>query len=194
MRLERINENKIKIFITLDELLERGLSKDDVGKDSFKWQELFYDMMEEAKQEYGFACNGTIAVDIFSLQTQGMVLILTIDDIEETYDGSLNCDVFEMKVNTLEHKELLYTFHSIEDCISFARRIKHVLQGGQLLYYNQKYFYHKEQISPDLVPTVISILAEYGEPAVTTIPYIYEYGKIIMEKDAIQQLNHFFEN
>jgi len=192
MRLERINENKIKIFITLDELLERGLSKEDVGKDSFKWQELFYDMMEEAKQEYGFSCNGTIAVDIFSIQAQGMVMIVTIEDMDESIDGEYEYDVIEMKVKTTERKEILYAFTSIDDCISFAKRIKHEMSGGQLLYLNHLYYYYSDCIESSKVPLVVSLLAEYGEPAVTTVQFIYEYGKVLMEKDAIKQLNKYF--
>lgn len=32
MRLERLNYNKIKIFLTLDDLTDRGLTKEDLGK------------------------------------------------------------------------------------------------------------------------------------------------------------------
>ncbi len=48
MRLERLTVNKIKIFLTSDDLNDRGLSKDDIWKDSIKWHQLFHDMLEEA--------------------------------------------------------------------------------------------------------------------------------------------------
>lgn len=50
MRLERLNYNKIKIFLTLDDLTDRGLTKEDLWKDSFKVHQLFKDMMNELIQ------------------------------------------------------------------------------------------------------------------------------------------------
>ncbi|EOR23469.1 adaptor protein [Niallia nealsonii AAU1] len=38
MRLERLNSNRIKIHLTTDDLYERGLTKEDIWKDSIKWQ------------------------------------------------------------------------------------------------------------------------------------------------------------
>ena len=52
MRLERLNENKIKIFLTLDDLFDRGLSNEDIWKDSLKWHQLFHDMLEEASETF----------------------------------------------------------------------------------------------------------------------------------------------
>ncbi len=71
MRLERLNYNKIKIFLTLDDLTDRGLTKEDLWKDSFKVHQLFKDMMNEANTELGFEANGPIAVEVYSLQAQG---------------------------------------------------------------------------------------------------------------------------
>ena len=67
MRLERLTHNKIKIFLTFDDLMDRGLTKDDLWKDTFKVQQLFRDMIEEASEELGFEVNGSIAVEVYSL-------------------------------------------------------------------------------------------------------------------------------
>ena len=54
MRLERLNYNKIKIFLTFDDLSERGLTKEDLWRNAPKVQQLFRDMMQEANKELGF--------------------------------------------------------------------------------------------------------------------------------------------
>lgn len=77
MRLERLNYNKIKIFLTFDDLSERGLTKEDLWRNAPKVQQLFRDMMQEANTELGFEADGPIAVEVFSLQAQGMVVIVT---------------------------------------------------------------------------------------------------------------------
>lgn len=65
MQLERLNDNKIKILLTLDDLFERGLSKEDIWKDSLKWHQLFQDMLEEASEEFDLDIYGTISIEIF---------------------------------------------------------------------------------------------------------------------------------
>ena len=80
MRLERLTANKIKIFLTSDDLFDRGLSKEDIWKDSIKWNQLFHDMLEEASEEFDVDIQGSVAVEVFSLQAQGMILIITVDE------------------------------------------------------------------------------------------------------------------
>ena len=41
MRLERLNYNKIKIFLTFDDLSERGLTKEDLWRNAPKVQQYF---------------------------------------------------------------------------------------------------------------------------------------------------------
>lgn len=70
MRLERLNYNKIKIFLTFDDLSERGLTKEDLWRNAPKVQQLFRDMMQEANKELGFEADGPIAVEVFSTSTR----------------------------------------------------------------------------------------------------------------------------
>jgi adapter protein MecA 1/2 len=78
-----LNYNKIKIFLTIDDLMDRGLTKEDLWKDSLKVHQLFREMMDEASEELGFEASGPIAVEVYSLQAQGMVIIVTKNHEEE---------------------------------------------------------------------------------------------------------------
>src|SRR5690606_38016040 len=64
MRLERLNQDKIRIFLTFDDLLERGINKDDIWQDIHKVHELFNDMMNQAHQELDFVVVGPVAVEV----------------------------------------------------------------------------------------------------------------------------------
>ena len=97
MRLKRLTVNKIKIFLTSDDLFERGLSKEDIWKDSIKWHQLFHDMLQEASDELNVDFRGAVAVEVFSIQAQGMIMIITVEDAAEgdevLYDGFLEMQV-----------------------------------------------------------------------------------------------------
>lgn len=134
MRLERIDGNQIKIFLTYDELVELGLSEDDVDKNSLKWHQLFFNMINEAYEEFEQFMEGTIIIEVYSLQTQGLVISFTL---KEDDDFSFENDLFQSQDwndSTQVNAEFLYLFTDIENLLQFAHRIYPVWQGGFAFY------------------------------------------------------------
>ena len=191
MRLERLNYNKIKIFLTLDDLNDRGLTKEDVWKDSLKWHQLFHEMLEEASEEFGVDIQGTVAVEIFSMQAQGMVMIVTMED---QMDEELLEDGFiEMQVTVEGSEDILFEFQDFEDVIQMAKELNRVqIQEGSLYCYKEMYYYHVTDLAGDDIHRVIAILAEYGDSAFTSIHVIQEYGKVLIESIAVKKLVEYF--
>ncbi|KZZ86443.1 MULTISPECIES: genetic competence negative regulator [Bacillaceae] len=194
MRLERLNYNKIKIFLTIDDLMDRGLTKEDLWKDSFKVHQLFKDMMNEASLELGFEAHGSLAVEVFSLQAQGMVVIVTKsnEDIEEEEEDYAD-DYIEMQVKLDESIDIVYEFHAFEDLIQLSKALKQIgLTQGAVYFYNQRYFLHLDDYAPAQIETVIAVLAEFGSSTTLTLHRLHEYGKQIMKEEAINQLTKYF--
>ncbi|MBU8770618.1 genetic competence negative regulator [Cytobacillus oceanisediminis] len=192
MRLERLNYNKIKIFLTLDDLNDRGLTKEDVWKDSLKWHQLFHEMLEEASEEFGVDIQGSVAVEIFSMQSQGMVMIVTME--EQMDDEELLEDGFiEMQVTVEGSEDILFEFQDFEDVIQMAAELNRVqIEEGSLYCYKEKYYYHVTDIAAEDIHRVIAILAEYGDSAFTSIHVIQEYGKVLIESQAVKELVKYF--
>lgn len=192
MRLERLNYNKIKIFLTLDDLNDRGLTKEDVWKDSLKWHQLFHEMLEEASDEFGVDIQGSVAVEIFSMQSQGMVMIVTME--EQMDDEELLEDGFiEMQVTVEGSEDILFEFQDFEDVIQMATELNRVqIEEGSLYCYKEKYYYHVTDIAAEDIHRVIAILAEYGDSAFTSIHVIQEYGKVLIESQAVKELVKYF--
>jgi len=193
MRLERLTYNKIKIFLTTDDLSDRGLSKEDVWKDSMKWNQLFHDMLEEASDLFGLEILGTVAVEIFSLQAQGMVMIVTVDEHDEQDEVSFDDEGFiEMQV-TMEGREIiLFEFANIEDVIQLSKRLWDAgIGGGSLYFLNDTYYLSMSGLQPDTDKTV-SLLAEYGNPSIFSIHRLIEYGREIIDENAVDTIVYYF--
>lgn len=192
MRLERLTVNKIKIFLTSDDLLERGLSKDDIWKDSIKWHQLFHDMLEEASEEFDVEIQGSVAVEIFSLQAQGMIMIITVDDNIE--DEEVLFDGFvEMQVRVEGFENLLYQFESIEDIISLSHRLFTLnITGGCLYSYNDRYYLNMNNIDTSVVEKIAAFLSEYGNPSILSTYILEEYGNKIIEEKAVETIKKYF--
>ncbi|MFC7370485.1 genetic competence negative regulator [Fictibacillus iocasae] len=196
MRVERLTYNKIKIFLTFDDLNERGISKEEIWQDIPKVHQLFRDMMTEADDEVGFKADGPIAVEVFSLPAQGMVVIVTKGvneyEIEEDYDE----DYIEMQVTLDESDEVFYEFLSFEDVISLGRRLSGAgLAGGTLFSYNDRFYlkFEEDEVTGVEYDMLIALLAEFGCSSTITSYRVMEYGKKLMANDAIKQIVHFFK-
>ncbi|CAI8698700.1 MULTISPECIES: genetic competence negative regulator [Bacillus] len=193
MRLERLNYNKIKIFLTFDDLSERGLTKEDLWKNAPKVQQLFRDMMQEANKELGFEADGPIAVEVFSLQAQGMVVIVTKENHETDTEDEFRDEFIEMQVTLDESEHILYEFATFEDVITLANRLYNLgVTGGKLYTWDGRFYLWMEEETPLLKEDIIAILAEYGNSSTATIYRIMEYGKELMDSQAIQQIYKYF--
>src|SRR3954452_1561455 len=131
MRLERLNYNKIKIFLTLDDLFDRGLTKEDIYKDSLKWHQLFHDMLEEASETFKVDIQGSVAVEIFSMKAQGMVMIVTMEEQEEDL---FNDSFIDMQVTLEGNVEILFEIEDFEEVIELSKRLAAIGFSGGTIY------------------------------------------------------------
>ncbi|MGG3562628.1 genetic competence negative regulator [Neobacillus rhizosphaerae] len=193
MRLERLTANKIKIFLTSDDLFERGLSKEDIWKDSSKWNQLFHDMLEEASDEFDVDIQGSVAVEIFSLQAQGMILIITVDEIKDDEDDILYDGFIEMQVRLEGCENLLYEFKDFEDIIDLSKRLSIAgIRGGSLYALNNRYFLLMDQVETTKKEIAACILSEFGNPSIISTYVLAEYGKVIVENKTVETILQYF--
>ncbi|MCM3320747.1 MULTISPECIES: adaptor protein MecA [Cytobacillus] len=192
MQLERLNDNKIKILLTLDDLFERGLSKEDIWKDSLKWHQLFQDMLEEASEEFDLDIYGTISIEIFSMQIQGMVMIVTIQ--EEVEEEWLKDGIIDFQVDVDKQDYILYEFDDFENIISLShRKIWKEEVVNSLYVYNGLYYVLIECNRKQTEEKLISILAEYGTVSFVSLYIIKEYGKELIRDHALEKIEHYFK-
>ncbi|TCP31670.1 adapter protein MecA 1/2 [Scopulibacillus darangshiensis] len=193
MRLERLTGDKIKIFLTFDDLNERGISKEDMWHDLPKVQQLFRDMIMEADDELGFQAEGPIDVEVFSLPAQGMVVIVSKSLDHEMFDDDHD-EFIEMQVTLDESCEILYKFDDFEDVVSLSHKLYDLgVTEGALHLFEGKYYlsFEEEEYFIDL-DLLIAVLAEYGNTSTMTSHRLFEYGKEIISDHAIRQLYTYF--
>lgn len=191
MRLERISSNRFKIFLTFDDLDERGLT-DDLLLENLPNMELqFEDMMIEASDELNIDLSGLLTVQIFMIQAQGMLIIVTKEDLVDEDED----DYIEMQVILSERRSLLYLFDDFEDIIQFAKAIDRFnIDSGSIYFYQDGYYlYFSEHLLVDQIKEdIIALLSEYATATITSPELIFEYGKPIMKNDAMRQTRYFF--
>ncbi|PWW05578.1 adapter protein MecA 1/2 [Paenibacillus cellulosilyticus] len=202
MKIERLSQDKIRIFLTFDDLLERGIQKEDMWREIPKVNELFSEMMDQAHSELGFEASGPLAVEVFALPAQGMVVIVTRGKLNVHADDSIHEDdesdedVYEMEVTLEQSDMVMYAFRDFEDVIAVAKQLSQseLTDDGRLFSYNGKYIMaiDPSSIDPSRHNALIALLAEFGEATSVTEAVLEEYGKVIMDEGAVRQLCQYF--
>ncbi len=191
VRLERIDLYKFKIFLTFDDLDERGFTKEELWYNFPKANQMFQDMLFEASDELGIEIDGNLSVRIHLLQAQGMLIVVTQDFeyIDEDY--------IEMKVTLDENKEFIYSFEDFESVIQVSNYLyPQGLTGGTIYYWNSAYYMELkvEDLKEIDKGNLIAIMSEFSSPSTVTSYRLKEYGKILLEDNAIEQIQGYFSN
>ncbi|ASS65100.1 MULTISPECIES: genetic competence negative regulator [unclassified Paenibacillus] len=204
MKIERLGQDKIRIFLTFDDLLERGIQKDDMWREIPKVHELFSEMMDQAYSELGFDANGPLAVEVIAMPAQGMVVIVTRGKMNVSSDAGradeddADEDMYEMEVTLESSDTIMYMFKDFEDVISAAKQLSasELTEEGRLYAYNGRWIlaFDTASAEPAGQNAMIAILAEFGDATSVTYAVLEEYGKIVMPTDAVRGLCHHFKS
>lgn len=193
MRIERVSENQFTIFLTFDDLIDRGFTKEDLWYDAANVKTLFSDMMYEASTELDFELEGELLVQVHLMQAQGMHVIVT-QKIEKT---SWDEDFIEMKVTLDESKELIFSFDDFEDIIRVAPYLSSFnMEGGQIYHLDNRYYMllHDGDLTPGIKENVIAIMSEFSVPSIITSHRLGEYAKEILPEFAVREIiNAFYD-
>ena len=104
-------------------------------------------------------------------------------------------EFIEMQVTLDESEHILYEFATLDDVINLSNRLYNLgVTGGKLYTWDERFYLwveEEEQIQL-LKADFIAILAEYGNPSTATIYRIMEYGKELMDVNAIEQIHNYF--
>lgn len=196
MKVEKIAANKVRIFISYEDLEARGIQRDEMWQNGKKIQELLWDLMEVAYTEVGFEVAGPIAVETFTMPSEGVVVIVTqvpslpthgsLQDLAEGRDASH--DLFGAFV---------FSFRDFEDVILAAKTLA-PYDGllGSLYKYRGEYIllFEEDSIEEGDYDAVWSILHEYGELSTVTRAVLDEYAVLISDRYALQTVRRHFSD
>ncbi|GAA5346569.1 adapter protein MecA 1/2 [Planifilum fimeticola] len=194
MRVERLGRDKIRFYLSLDDLVERGIEKEDMWRDIPKVHELFNDMMEQAYRELGFEIAGPVAVEVFTLPAQGMVVIVTRG--RPSHSGEFDDDdMYELEVTLEESDQIIFRFVDFEDLVQAAMRMHPLVErdeGKVYAHQGQYYLVFDEDVKTKNLDALVAILSEYGEASTVTEHVLVEYGTTVWAKDAVHELVRHF--
>jgi|LSQX01.1.fsa_nt_gb adapter protein MecA 1/2 len=208
MRIEKINENKIKVTISLNDLEERNIDLDSINYNSPAAQELFWDMMEQAEIQFGFsASDSQLAIEAVPDDGEGFVVIITKLDEDGDFESIQKYIKNKFKKTDLRSKKkgskicssiVIYSFDNFDDLCVLSNRLRNIYTGESTLYKLKNTYFlilAKNSWSVDNLKMFESLLGEYGTMVQNTSfyeGYLDEYAVTIVECNAIDVINSYF--
>jgi len=194
MRVERIAKDKVRIFISFDDLDERGIDRDEIWKNGRKVQELFWDIMETAYVEVGFEVAGPIAIEAFTMPTEGVVVIVTRVPSLPASDVDEDDEDDEPPYETDPVSTFVFKFADLEDVIRGAYSVADYGVNARLFFYQDQYYLYcdEDSLPESQYEGLFALLSEYGQFSTTTLPVLDEYGTCVIASDAVEVLTERF--
>lgn len=196
MKIEKIAEDQIKITITIDDLEARNIDLYSFMYNSPESQDLFWDVMSEAERELDFNVDDSmIYVEASTSGGGNFTLIVTKTNEKPTVKFNTKKQIKKENVK-LKRKRMpiimtdtIYSFSAFDDICNFCKTIDTSKLKNNILYFMNDTYYLKVSEMP-----YTSIL-EYATIVRASSIFeskINEYGKIVIEQDALQTISKYF--
>lgn len=197
MKIEKINTNQIKCFLSKGDLLSRQIKVSELAYGTEKAQELFKDMMDQANNEFGFEVeNAPLMIEAIPLSTDSIMLIITKVDnpedlenkfaslpgsktrkfkkketVDETFDDNEKLISTKNTTNAIS-AFFLYEFSNLDDVSAIAPKLLRFTIDNSTLYRNpENNKYYLALISTSIerltCKVIRGVLSEYSDQIIS---------------------------
>lgn len=150
MQIKKINNNKLKVILNLNDLNEKNIDIDSFLSNSIESQNLFFEILDLAEEKYDFDIENNKAV-VEAISLDNNIFVLTITKLKND------------TLSTYSSKSLIYYFENTNDLLNFYSIIqKNNISLNQAFIYqfSNKYYLLLNNTNESLE----NILLEYSTP------------------------------
>ena len=199
MKFEKLNNDKIRIILNLQDLEDNNIDYQSFMSNSSDSQKLFLEMLEEAEEQIGFTTKD-YKLMIEALATLNGDFIITVTrflpdlDISPTYNKKTV--KVKRKTNTLINDSIIYEFNNYDDILDFILLLKNSNIKGftsftkdfSLYSYKNNYYLVMDNINKNFsgIKTFLCALTEFGKSINNSNLFksrLNEYGTLIVKNN-----------
>lgn len=190
MKIEVLENNKIKVTLTFEDLIFYNLKPDKITPDYPGLQKFLFNIMENVRRETGMnPYKGAVAVEAVSSR-EGMVLYISGFKKSNQSKHTITMDGVTKTLKASCKKEVAisggYIFENFEDLCNAINRIDNESHRQSCLYkYNDKWYYI---FNGDDGKNIHYVLSEYCSEFGSIVygeDFLNEHGELVAEKDTL---------
>lgn len=191
MRIQKVNERTIRIFISFTELADRDITMADLFQRSPKTEQLLWELITQAREEVEFNLDQPFWIQATVASNDEFVI--TVMKQEEQSEAPVQ-EKGKRRSGKGRTLEWVYVFSELEDVISASLRLPRFTQLRSSLYEFEDEYYlvlnrlgsgRKRQLAE-------AVLDEYGELVSMTRPFLIEHGVAVIEENAVETFQGSF--
>ena len=188
MKIEKLNENKIKITFNIDDLAEKNIDLYSFMHNTPETQDLFWDILNKAEKECGFNVdNSMIYVEATTTGAGNFTLIVTKSNEKTIRKKNIK---LKKKVLPLETIENIYEFETFDDICEFVKTLDLKSIDNNTIYsLNSKYYLKISTIQNKNILEYATICSS----SKILEAKLNEYGSVIVKDKALQTIKKFFD-
>ena len=200
MKIKKINEDKVQIIITNQDLEERDFKKWELMPLSPKTHELFQDLLDMAYEECGFEIedDSQLMVEAYPLSVDSIAVVMTkvrsnggseylnmfLPHHQEVTDDEEEDEILKIERGAKQ----VWSFTDLEICSLLCARIDPDALENSALYKYRGSYYLAIAILPKLLQEVTALLGEYSEWVPFDEVFLKEYATVIIEREAVANM------
>ena len=122
MKIEKLNDDKIRITLNLDDLKENDIDFHTFMSNSIESQELFLHMLDKAEKEVGFVTDDyRIMIEALAMSNGNFILTVTRLEDEKMKNAFKKKKVnIKRKSRLMDNKKSIYCFNSFDEFCEFC--------------------------------------------------------------------------
>lgn len=194
VRVQKVNENTIRIFISFTELAERDVSMADLFQRSPKSEQLFWELIAQAREEVEFNLDQPFWIQATAASNDEFIItVMKQEDALETGDKEKEKE--KKRPSRSKVIEWVYVFEDIEDVLSTVKRIPDFARVRSSLFeFEGEYYLTVSHLGSGKKKQIAEALFdEYGEVVDITKVFLVEHGRVIIQERALQTLKEKFK-
>ena len=130
MKFERLNENKIRITMSIQDLEDKDIDFHDFMSNSFETQDLFLDVLAEAEEKIGFRTrNCRVKIEALAMTENDFILTVTRFPVDTVKKQTGNLNKKKLKVKRILMDLILYLLYQV---LKWQKNIIRNLKGFKL--------------------------------------------------------------
>ena len=207
MKFEKLNENKLRIIISSQDLLDKHIDFHSFMSNSLETQDIFLDILDKAEKEVGFITkNHKVRIEAFAMNNEDF--IFTVTKLSEKNEKEIYKQTklkFKRKKTENSILQSVYKFACFDDFLSFTASLKNsniknieIFSKSVILYtyknnyylvlnnINEQYKYNKK------IFTLLTEFSSYINNSELFASKLAECGKIYFKNNAIKTCQKYF--
>ncbi|AGA70251.1 negative regulator of genetic competence, sporulation and motility [Desulfitobacterium dichloroeliminans LMG P-21439] len=192
MRIQKVNDNTIRIFISFTELADREITMADLLQRSQRSEQLFWELISQAREEVEFNLDQPFWIQATASSNEEFVItVIKQEDVIEAIPKEKE----NKRPSRSKATEWVYVFADLEDVLSVVRRMPDISRVRSSLFeFDGEYYLVVSHLGSGKKKQIAeALLDEYGELVDVAKIFLEEHGKVILKERALQNLKSHFK-